>query len=464
MRKEWLQHYRERMDLIQAEYPTASPSEQSQMREEVQSIRRWMGELLEGWIALEEGIAVLLQTHPELDGEATEELGEEFWLDERVVRSFRQGQGYYQLKMFQEARPFFGHVVDSEPEFLLGRIYLALSQFQSGQWEEAQRHFELVLKTAEQVPFQTFAHHMLGCVQVKCGREQQAIRHFEQALELDPDHGDSWFNLGTCYYRLKNYHEAIPRFFHALRTSEGDWEAMYYLACCYERLGRWESVAYWRLAAFEEVKQPEMMEEIAHDFEATGDMEGAVKWYRKLLQHDPVKVSGYHGISWHLWQQGEYGEAMALLKKALTLAPNDTDLLFTFVWFRFQAGELDEINHMISQLPTSLANEPLWLVLRSRLHAHRDEWDEAKEIALQVIREADTNGFIRSLGHYQLGRVFLQQQNPGEARQHFRKAIEDVPTWNEPLFFEGLCHWLEGNPDGTRQCWEAIPLTGTTTQ
>lgn len=463
MLKEWLQHYRERIAFMQTQYPIAPSPEQSRMREEVQSIRMWMGELLEGWIALEEEMAALLQTHPDLDSEATEEIGEEFWLDERVVRSFRQGQGYYQLKMFQEARPFFGDVVESEPEFLLGRIYLALSHFQSGQWDEAQPHLELVAKTADAVPFRTFAHHMLGCVQVKRGRERQAIHHFEQALELDPDHGDSWFNLGTCYYRLQEYHEAIPRFFHALRASEGDWEAMYYLACCYKQLGRWESVTYWRMAAFEEVKRPQMMEEIARDFEATGDVDGAVKWYRKLLRHDPANVSGYHGISWHLWQNGQHGEAMALLKKALTLAPRDTDLLFTFVWFRLQAGELANMKQMMSQLPATMEHEPLWLVLRSRLHAHADEWEQAKETALQVIHGANSNGFIRSLGHYQLGRVLLQQQQPHEARKQFRQAIDYVPDWKEPLFFEGLCHWMEGNPEGTRRCWESIPLTETKT-
>ncbi|MDR6224448.1 tetratricopeptide repeat protein [Desmospora profundinema] len=461
MLQEWLKHYSARIAFIQSEYPTAQPPERSRMRQEVQGIRNGMGELLEGWIALEEAMAALLQTHPDLDGNEQEEVGEEFWLDGQVVRAFRQGQGYYQLKMFQEARPFFDQVVESEPEFLLGRVYLALSQFQSGQWSEAQRHFQLVAETAEHARFQAFAHHMLGCVHIKRGGDEQAIRHFEKALAIDPDHGDSWFNLGACYYRLQEYHEAVPRFFHALRTGERDWEAMYYLACCYERAGRWESAAYWRMAAFEEIKRPEMMEEIARDFEASGDGEGAVRWYRKLLQQDPKRVAGYHGISWHLWQHGQLGEALAMLKKALTLAPRNPDLLFTFVWFQLQEGEegeMDGIRRVMNQLPAPLADEPLWLILRSRLHARANEWNEAKELAHQVIQQAHTDPFTCSLGHYQMGRILLQQKNPSEARNHFRDAAVMAPDWREPLFFEGLCHWMEGNPDATRRCWESLPL------
>ena len=50
-----------------------------------------------------------------------------------VVRRFRQGQGFYQLNMFVEkAEQAFREVVEEEPEFLLGRMYLALSHFHEG--------------------------------------------------------------------------------------------------------------------------------------------------------------------------------------------------------------------------------------------------------------------------------------------------------------------------------------------
>lgn len=430
------------------------------MRQEVRGIRQWMRECLEGWINLEEDVAILLQSYPDLDDEQQEEVGESFWLDGEVVRTFRQGQGYYQLRMFQEARPYFDEVVQSEPDFLLGRIYLALSQFQSAQWSEAQRHFQLVAETADHLHFQVFAFHMLGCVHVKRGQDERAIHYFKRALEIDTEHGDSWFNLGACYTRLQDYHEAIPCFYHALRTGEGDWEAMYYLALCYEQAGRSESAAYWRMAAFEEIKQPEMMEEIARDFETSGDVDGAIRWYRKLLQRCPKRVTGYHGISWLLWQQGAHEEARALLKKALSLAPQDSELLFTFAWFQLQEGEMEGIQQILRQLSRSITEEPMWLILRARLHARAHEWEQAIDLADQVIRQTQGDRFIQSLGHYQMGRVLLQQQKPREARAHFRDAATITPNWREPLFFEGLCHWMEGNPEGMRRCWEAMPLEG----
>ncbi len=136
-------------------------------------------------------MASILKQHPEL-AEEEEEISGEFFLDSQVVRTFRQGQGYYQLKMFGEARPYFHEVVEKEPEFLLGRLYLGLSDFQQENLEEARRQFQLVTQTSEIPRFNAFAHHMLGWIDVRQEEDELAIRQFTRALNLDEEKGDTW--------------------------------------------------------------------------------------------------------------------------------------------------------------------------------------------------------------------------------------------------------------------------------
>src|SRR5690606_20988287 len=118
---------------IEREYSEATtPQDRHRLRGEFQKIRVSCEELLGSWIELHDHIMRLLELHPDLEDEE-EVISEDFWLSEGVVRAFRQGQGYYNLKLFLEAKKHFQQVVVEEPEFLLGRLYLALSHFQENQ-------------------------------------------------------------------------------------------------------------------------------------------------------------------------------------------------------------------------------------------------------------------------------------------------------------------------------------------
>lgn len=457
MFQQWLQQMQKHLDDITQTYveSTTTQEDRDHLRRDFQKIHQHLHQLLEGWMTLEEQVASILKEHPEL-AEEEEEISEEFFLDSQVVRAFRQGQGYYQLKMFGEARPFFYEVVEKEPEFLLGRLYLGLSDFQQENLDGAQREFLMITQTSEMPRFNAFAHHMLGCIHVRRGQDESAIRQFTKALTHDQEGGDTWFNLGACHYRLGRYYEAIPIFFHALRVDGEDWETMYYLSCCYEKLGHPESVSYWRMASYQKVRHPAVVESIAHHFEETGEPEQAIRWYRKLMESDPKRIEAYHGLSWNLWISGQREEAIAHLQKGLTLEPENGDLLFTYIWYLLQTGNVDQVEKSLSRLPQGLLEHPLWLILRSRLSVHCGDFEEAEAVARQVI---DSEGsFARSLGYYQLGRVLLEKRNPEEATAAFQQARELSPQWEEPIFYEGLCHLLNGQREQTRQCWEGIPL------
>ncbi|SDX19009.1 Tetratricopeptide (TPR) repeat [Marininema mesophilum] len=454
---QWLEQMKQGLDEISQSYSEVPESDRSRMKKEFREIQSNCEDILEGWITLEEQVSILLNKYPELVTESKkEEAGEEFWLDGQVVRSFRQGQGYYQLSMFSEAKPYFNRVVEEAPDFLLGRVYLALSHFQQQSWNEASREFQLVADTADHLRFVSFAHHMLGCIQVQREEDELAIRLFKRSLAIHPDNNDAWFNLGTCHFRLGNYPEAIPQFFQSLRLDPDDWESMYYLSCCYKETGQWESVHFWRSVVYEKTNNPSVMETIAKDFEDTGDIDGALRWYRKLAITDPKRASAYHGLSWNMWIKGEREQALLLIQKGLTLDPQNRDYLFTYVWYLLQQGELKKVEKLLGKLPQKIMAHPQWLILRSRWHVHCRDFTHAEDTARQVAHSEDP--YTRSLGYYQLGRVLLDQEQVKEAASHFHAAREHFPQWKEPLFYQGLCHLLDGEIDGTRQCWEQIPM------
>jgi tetratricopeptide (TPR) repeat protein len=451
--QQWSQHVEQVLKEIKAKYPQSSSAEKTVMRRRLRKIRRTCNEMLDSWIKIEEQIALLLEEYPELETEE-KQLEEEFYLDESIVRHFRQGQGYYGLTMYHEAQHYFQQVVDEAPDFLLGRLYLGLTLFQKGELVEAYRHLQIVKRMATHDEFIGLAYHLLGCVLVKMGKDEEAITQFTKVTEILPDHGDAWFNLGACYYRLKEYHTALPYFYHALSINDNDWESMYYLSSCYRHYKEWESVTYWRRASYEKVHHPQVIQSIAHDYEEMGQYEDAIYWYQRLLTHQPKSSSAYHGISWNLWNLGQKREAMLWLKKGLTLSPRDEDLLFLYVWMSLNQGELNQVKRTLSLLPRQLQQNPLWVVIQSRWLTQTGQLEEAAKISKQLIEHENIPA--RAMGHYQTGRTYLEMGKVADAAKHFEQAHHLITDWKDPVFFKGICHLLEGKTDLMQQCWNQL--------
>ncbi|MBA4494493.1 tetratricopeptide repeat protein [Paenactinomyces guangxiensis] len=451
--QQWLQLVQNALDEIKSQYPHCPAAERAKWRNRLQQIKKSCDHMLESWAFIEEQIAHLLSEHPDLVSDE-KELEEEFWLNESVVRQFRQGQGYYGLTMFKEAKHLFQQVVEEEPEFLLGRVYLGLSQFQENHLDEARHHFHIVSETASHDVFIGFAHHMLGCIAVKQGEDRRAIKQFGKVVALLPDHSDAWFNLGACHYRLEEYHEAIPYFYHALSLNEDDWESMYYLSSCYRHYQEWGSVSFWRFASYEKTNHPRVIESIAHDYEEMGQPELAIHWYQRLLDRDSGHSAAYHGIAWNLWVLNQVDQAFLWIKKGLTLFPKNADLLFTYVWMSIATGDTRRAKMAMDMLPADLTKQPLWLAIRSRLSTQMGEFEKATGMAEQLIKQE--NPSIKAMGYYQKGRTLLEMGKVREAIHHFRQAHQLASQWKDPLFFEGVCHMIEGRPDSTRNCWGQI--------
>lgn len=440
--QKWLEVVQNALMEIEKDYPTCKEQDRPKMRKRFQNIKESCDQLLESWAEVEERIAVLLDQYPELgETSSPEELEEEVWLHETSVRQFREGQGYYGLTMYQKSEELFQQVVEMEPDFLLGRIYLALCQFLEGKYFEALKHFRIVMASSTHEAFTCFANHMIGCIQVKLGNDEQAIKEFSKVVSLDPECSDAWFNLGACYYRLGSFYEAIPYFYHAINISEDDWEAMYYLAECYGKYQEWESARFWRLTCLEKIHHPKVIESLAHDHEQMNQSEQALVWYRRLFSFPAYEISAIQGIAWNMWKLGKKREAYAWLKKGLSRHANDPDLLFLYGWFLWADGMHQRLEQLMKSLPDQWRKMAIWSVLESRVAFAKGNYEEALAILDQIL---DKDDHTKSLGLFHKGRLLLELGRVAEAVSYLRQAQEIGGKWEEPSIYLGISEMLEG--------------------
>ena len=89
-----------------------------------------------------------------------------------------------------------------------GEDLMGLSKF-----EEAQAHFEKVIKT---YPEFAEAHNKLATVLFLLGDYKNSVNECKVTLKMNPYHFGAWHGMGLCLFKLARYSEAIESFKSAL--------------------------------------------------------------------------------------------------------------------------------------------------------------------------------------------------------------------------------------------------------
>lgn len=452
--QQWAEQVRNLIKEIELNYPTSSNQAQQKWKQQLKQIKQTCDHLLLSWATVEDGLAKIMHQYPDLNHEETDELEEEFFLEELSWQLLREGQGYYQLEMYDSAVPLLESFVQKEPDFWIGRVFLGLCYYQQKRWIDAKDHFDLITKMATSQEIIGFAYHMLGCIGIQMGEFQKAIRRFAKSIATIPDNPDSWFNLAICHYQLKQYEEAIPIFFQTWSFNRDDWQSMYYLSKCYHHLNQEENVEFWRLAAFERAHHPEVMVAIAQDYEERGEYEKAIRWYQRLLNQDRKETKAYRGLAWNYWMLKKFDQAVCWLKKGLSIDPHDSYLLSLQFWILLQQEQTEKMGAIIQLLPSQFTHTSIWNALLSRYFAQIGDVEQAIAITEELI--AQENEMVSGLGYYQKGRILLEFGEVEEAIICFKRAREAISNWKDPIFYEGVCHLIQEEPNRTRDCWEKI--------
>lgn len=120
------------------------------------------------------------------------------------------------------------------------KIVDAQSRISHREYDAAGRLLEQVLAEDAEI---VDAHQMLGQIAAERRRPRDAIRHFKRALELNPMHEQSLFDLAAEYADLGRWDEALAGFRRVLELKGADARASLAIADVYVRLKRFDEAA-----------------------------------------------------------------------------------------------------------------------------------------------------------------------------------------------------------------------------
>ncbi|WGK68225.1 tetratricopeptide repeat protein [Candidatus Haliotispira prima] len=247
-------------------------------------------------------------------------------------------------------------------------------------------------------------------------KPEEALAHFNKAIELDPNNANTHYNRGISYYEQGNRELALAHFNKVIELDPKHANAYNSRGNLYKVQGKdKEALIDYNKAIELDPKHAEAYHNRGSLYDEQGNWELALADYNKAIELDPKHPDAYYNRGISYYEQDNRELALADYDKAIKLDPkgaktyNNRGLLYDNPELAFtdynKAIELD-------QKHTNAYNN------RGTLHKEQGKYKEALADYNKAI-ELDSE-YIS--GYYNRGVLYYDQGNPELALTDFNKA------------------------------------------
>ncbi len=190
------------LDDILSRLPSSSGKERKDLEERLSVLKAMSDTCIEEWLLFEEKMGLLSEGKSDQGNGGSVSLPLAVIEPEPVeqkaapvthglkkplsLASFSKGQGFYKLSMYKQAVNELEGVVETQPDDLLARMYLAMAYFHSEEYAEAYRHFQIVVPLTDDLKMKAISYNAMGCIQAERQNLDKALELFRLAHSADP--------------------------------------------------------------------------------------------------------------------------------------------------------------------------------------------------------------------------------------------------------------------------------------
>jgi tetratricopeptide (TPR) repeat protein len=301
------------------------------------------------------------------------------------------------LAHFDAAR--LRHPQAGEPLHSMARIFLA------------RRQTELAVRAAGEAaaraPRSAACQLTLGEALDAFGERDRAEQAFLAAAAISPTDPRPIFQLGRIAEARRQVQVAIDRYRQALKLDPAFAPAAHYLASQLRSAGDYDEAVKLLLAAL--AREPANLSlrlNLAHTYLRKGDAARAADEFQKAIARSSDIAEAHYFLGRALESLKKDGEAEAALRTALSLDPHLTMAWYALAQLHEHGGKRDDAARELKEFESARA-------LQDRIKGLRD----------QVAKHpGDLQGLL------DLGQALLERDQPREAMEVLRKALELDPS------------------------------------
>jgi tetratricopeptide (TPR) repeat protein len=225
------------------------------------------------------------------------------------------------------------------------------------------------------------AHNNLGDALFQKGRVDEAIAHFQQALQIYPDYAEAHYNLGCALLQKGNVDEAIVQYQKTLQINPNYAKAHINLGNVLLKMGNVdEAIVQYQKALQIEPDNTDAHNNLGSALLTKGRMDEAIVQYQKALQIEPDYAKAQNNLAWVLATCPQASlrngnEAVALAQRANQLTGDGNPVVLGTLAIAYaEAGrfpEAVETAQRALQLAETQSNTALADAIRSQLKLYQ---------------------------------------------------------------------------------------------
>jgi tetratricopeptide (TPR) repeat protein len=207
-----------------------------------------------------------------------------------------------------------------------------LQLFSKGKQDDAIKEYQEAIRSD---PTLAAAHNNLGSTYFAAGRFEEAAAAFRRACELDSNYGQAFFNLALAQIKLGHEKEANETLNAALRAYNSAGEA-------HLKAGRLKEAeeAFRGMLQIEPEYAPALTR-LGLVYNAAGRYEEAARNVRRVAEREPDNAAAHEILAEALYGEQKYEEAAASAERALKLSPDSPDAHYLAGLAHASLGERD---------------------------------------------------------------------------------------------------------------------------
>ena len=317
------------------------------------------------------------------------------------------------LNYYEHVIPYLLRLIRKEPEFKAHLYDLAYAYEKAEDYENSVEYY---LKYLEEDPFSDSAWYNLGIIYNKLEQPLKALESYDFALAINSQNTFALFNKGNILSNLDRCAEAIPVYHEYLENEPESFEAMNYMAECYER---------------------------------TGDVLLAKKYYQDAIELSPEYADPWFGLGVIELNTGNPDDSLIFFRKAVRLDDENPEYWYLLGKAHYVKGE---IKNSLSCFREALKIDPyyddVWLDLGKIILKE----DLAGRAVPYLENAYKASGDVPGI-NYLLASFYLQSGDHDKAYKHLSMAIEmDKDLFNDfreffqrPHLSKGIIRLLKEN-------------------
>jgi len=188
-------------------------------------------------------------------------------------------------------------------------------------WHDSVSLFAHALAVNERSPL---AHVNLAYGLVDRGRADEAVPHFERALELEPGYAKALVGLGNVLLAAGRVDEAAARFEAAARADDRSVHALTNLGYILYKRGLFgESIPYYERALAVRPDFVPALNDLGLVYARMGRLDEARVWFARAVAVDPLHTDSLNNLAALNIAEHRYPEALAYVERVLALRPEN---------------------------------------------------------------------------------------------------------------------------------------------